>query len=182
VLYRFGYERHPTFLAVTEALAQRVLADGMRCVRNGTQIKEKETWRPCAWGCVRVLRGFAAIPAGERSPTVCRAIARGVDYLLSLDLTQDQHPLLVDNAGGNWLRFGFPSSYESDLLEALLTLAELGVRVRLPAAVQIVLEKRDASGRWPLERRLRSWADFGVQGAPNKWVTLRALKVLGWFC
>ena len=181
VLCQFGYDRHPTVLAVTEALARWVLADGLICVRNGMQIKEKGTWQPCAWGCVRVLRGFAATPVGDRSPTVCQAIERGVDYLLSLDLAQDQHPLLVDSAGGKWLRFGFPSSYESDLLEALTALVELGVRVDLPAAVQIVLGKQYASGRWTLERALRSWADFGVQGTPNKWVTLRALKVLRWF-
>ena len=179
-LYHLGYDHHPTVLAVTEALAQRVLSDGLICVRNGAQIKDKGTWQPCAWGCVRVLRGFAAIPVGERSPIVCRAIERGVAFLLSLDLARDHHPL-VDGASGNWLRFGFPSSYESDLLEALLALAELGVRAHLPAAVQIVLEKRDASGRWTLERALRSWADFGTQGEPNKWITLRALKVLGWF-
>ena len=34
-------------------------------------------------------------------------------------------------------------------------------------------------GRWPLERALRNtWADLGAEGKANKWVTLRALKVL----
>ena len=83
------------------------------------------------------------------------------------------------DAPSHWLRFGFPLGYGSDLLEALLVLTELGAVPGQERAIQIVLGKRDALGRWRLERALpNTWADFGATGEPNKWVTLRALRVL----
>lgn len=37
--------------------------------------------------------------------------------------------------------------------------------------------KCDQRGRWPLEYEYggKTWADFGLRGQPNKWVTIRAL-------
>jgi hypothetical protein len=209
-LWHFGFGDHPAVRSVARALARRVSVNGYICVRNGTQIADKTTWHPCLWGCVKVLRGFAAIPSERRSPAIDQAIERGVDLLLSADLTRDQFPALAVTRS-HWLRFGYPLGYGSDLLEALLALTELGVTAslkgagvalsgsldlharpapgdpgrarsdlsRLEDAIQVVLDKRDEMGRWLLEYALRnSWADFGPQGAPNKWVTLRALTVL----
>jgi hypothetical protein len=41
-------------------------------------------------------------------------------------------------------------------------------------------EKQDDQGRWPLEYDYtgKTWVNFGVKKQPNKWVTLRALRVL----
>ena len=51
---------------------------------------------------------------------------------------------------------------------------------RLARALQVVRDKRDGEGRWPLEYEYagKTWVDFGEKRAPNKWVTLRALRVL----
>lgn len=181
-LWHLDCGAHPTVRATISSLAERIIADGWICPKSGTRARDRSTWLPCLWGCVKVLRGFAAVPEDQRPPAVRRAIELGVGFLLSHDLTQDQGPALVE-ADAHWLRFGFPLGYGSDLLEALLALSELGVHdVRADDAVRIVLEKRDETGRWPLEHAVRSaWADFGAEGAPNKWVTLRALRVLEWF-
>jgi len=206
-LCHFGYGDHPVVQAVTDALARRVLRDGFTCARNSTRTgarpKDMRTWQPCAWGCVKVLRGFAALPQGGRTPDVRQAAERGVTYLLSRDLAQDQRPALVD-VPSHWLRLGFPLGYGSDLLEALLAVVELrnvppadrSDRTSPPVstrrepsereeprvgedAIQLLLQKRDAQGRWPLEHALgNTWAGFGREGAPNKWVTLRALQVI----
>jgi hypothetical protein len=44
----------------------------------------------------------------------------------------------------------------------------------------VIREKQDAHGRWALEYDYtgKSWVDFGAKKQPNKWVTLRALRVL----
>ena len=125
-----------------------------------------------------MLRGLAAIPEGERGPSIQGAIDEGVQLLLGQDLTRDLRPALV-GVPSRWLRFGFPLGEDSDLLEGLLALCEVGA-VPLPAeAMQAVLDKKDADGRWPLERALRNtWAGFGEEGHPNRWVTLRAYRVL----
>jgi hypothetical protein len=174
----FGLGDHPTVRTVIAALAERVLVDGWICVRNGKLIKEKDTWRPCLWGCVKVLRGLVAIPEGQRTFAVRQAIRRGIAFLQAHDLAQDQPPALVDEPS-HWLDFGFPLGYGSDLLEALLALVEVGVVPEQAPALKVVREKRDEAGRWRLERALPgTWANFGAQGAPSKWVTIRALRVL----
>jgi hypothetical protein len=180
-LVHFGYGDHPVVCTVAESLARRTIADGFTCPRNSTQARNKATWMPCVWGCVKVLRGFAAIPGERRSQLVVHAIERGVAWLLSHDLARDRFPALAGTRS-HWLRFGFPLGYGSDLLEALLALTELRVTSCPGGVLQVLFEKRDERGRWPLEHPLRNaWTDLGRAGEPNKWVTLRALQVIEWF-
>jgi hypothetical protein len=51
---------------------------------------------------------------------------------------------------------------------------------RLKNAIELVLSKRDADGRWALKHSLngKMWTDIEAKGKPSKWVTLRALRVL----
>ena len=55
-----------------------------------------------------------------------------------------------------------------------------GADRRLSNAINIIREKSDPQGRWSLEYDYngKTWVDFGPKGQPNKWVTLRALRVL----
>ena len=174
----FGYGEHPVVVGVAGALAQWVAELGWACPRNSTRARDRGTWRPCVWGCVKVLRGLAAIPEGERASSIQGAIDEGVQFLLGQDLTRDLRPALVD-VPSRWLCFGFPLGESSDLLEALLALCEVGVEPLPAEAMQAVLGKRDADGRWLLEHALRNtWAGIGEEGHPNRWVTLRVYRVL----
>jgi hypothetical protein len=49
----------------------------------------------------------------------------------------------------------------------------------LANALQFILSKQDAQGRWKLENALngKMWADIEEKGKPSKWVTLRALTL-----
>lgn len=72
------------------------------------------------------------------------------------------------------------------MLRALDYLRSAGVQddARLGEAVAIVHERRQADGRWLLDVRHRDtlYEDFaGAVGAPNRWITLRARRVLDWF-
>jgi hypothetical protein len=70
----------------------------------------------------------------------------------------------------------------TDVLQNLEALASLGMGpdLRLNAAIELVLSKQDAQGRWKLEYTYngKTWADIEEKGKPSKWVTLRALRVL----
>jgi hypothetical protein len=50
----------------------------------------------------------------------------------------------------------------------------------LAQALNIIRQKQDAQGRWLLEYDYagKTWCEFGAKREPNKWVTLRALRVL----
>jgi len=177
-LWHFGYGAHPIVQQVAETLARNAVEDGF-CCRWNAATPGKE-WLPCAWGCIKVLRGLAAIPPEFRSPTIEAAIAQGVDFLLSHDLVRADYPH-ADEISGLWWQFGFPLGYAADALEALEALAAHGAAddPRLIPAFERVLDKQDGQGRWLLETRLeKTWTQFEEIGQPSKWITLRVLRVL----
>ncbi len=142
------------------------------CAANGKQ--------PCAWGAVKALRMLAALPTNLRTRDVKAAIKQTGEFLLSHDLAQADYPH-VQRVSGDWFKFGFPLSYTSDILEALVALNEinLGHDRRLNHAIAFVASKQDADGRWRLERTPngKMYVDIEAKGKPSKWVTLRALTV-----
>jgi len=84
-----------------------------------------------------------------------------------------------------WLKFGFPLNYNSDVLEALLALAQIDTPMSpaLEEPLRIVRSKRSEHGTWKLENSLngKMWADVEKKGQPSKWLTLAALRVLAHF-
>jgi hypothetical protein len=138
---------------------------------------------PCAWGCVRVLLALGKWPKKRRTPLFKRAIQQGVDFLLGVDPAEATYPMgYSQKPSQNWWKFGFPVFYVADLLQLVEVLATLGYGAdpRLSHALAIIREKQDANGRWTLEYDYtgKMWVEFGAKRQPNKWVTLRALRVL----
>lgn len=138
---------------------------------------------PCAWGGAKVMLAFGLWPRRQRTAVIQRAIAHGAEFLLAGDPAQAGYPNGVnDHPSGSWFKFGFPVFYVTDVLQVVAALAQLGYGrdPRLAAALQIVLEKQDAQGRWALEYDYagKTWFDFGAKRQPNPWVTLRALTAL----
>jgi hypothetical protein len=140
--------------------------------------------RACAWGAVKALRGLAAIPPRRRTAPVRRAIAAGVDFLFSRDPAVADYPMPIGNTEPSrlWHKAGFPSGYPADVLQVLEVLAELGHGrdPRLRRALDWVLDQQDAQGRWRnhCAYNRKTTIDIERQGAPSKWVTLRACTVL----
>jgi hypothetical protein len=67
------------------------------------------------------------------------------------------------------------------IAEALVSLGYAGDK-RLGNTIKFIREKQDENGRWAMEYdyrdRGRTWMSFGEKKQQNKWVTLRALRVL----
>jgi hypothetical protein len=139
---------------------------------------------PCAWGAVKAMSGLARIPMGRRDPLVQGAIDAGSAFLLSRDPAKADYPMGWGNTrpNGSWFRLGFPSGYVTDVLQNLEVLCELGHArdPRLAHAMEWLLAKQDADGRWRNEYAYngKTWVDFECQGKPSRWVTLRACRVL----
>lgn len=139
--------------------------------------------KPCAWGAAKVMLALGCLPRERRSPVIERAIARGVDFLFSVDPAEATYPSgYNDKPSGNWWKFGFPVFYITDILQIVEALVALGYAhdPRLANALARVCEKQDAQGRWALEYDYagKTWVDFGPKKQPNAWVTLRARRVL----
>jgi hypothetical protein len=139
--------------------------------------------RPCAWGAAKVMLAFSFLPLERRTPLIDSAIRQGVDFLFSVDPATGGYPSGYSaRPSGNWWKFGFPVFYVSDLLQIVEALVALGYGSDPPLAnaLQLICDKQDENGRWALEYDYtgKTWVDFGPKKQPNKWVTLRALKVL----
>jgi hypothetical protein len=150
-------------------------APGFVCAANAHQ--------PCAWGAVKVLLALGKAPEASRTPAMRGAIEEGIRFLLGRDPAAADYPTWDDRPpSGSWFRFAFPVAYVTDVLQNLEALTALGYGgdPRLRNALDLVLSKQDAQGRWRLEYdyRGKTWADVEEKGRPSKWVTLRALRVL----
>ncbi|HEX2910967.1 MAG TPA: nitrogen fixation protein NifH [Chloroflexia bacterium] len=137
----------------------------------------------CAWGAVKVMLAFGKWPAVRRTPLIEAAIEQGVNFLFSTDPALADYPTGWNTKpSGNWWKFGFPVFYVTDLLQNVEALVALGYAgdSRLDHALSIIRGKQDEVGRWNLEYDYtgKTWVDLGPKKQPNKWVTLRALRVL----
>jgi hypothetical protein len=131
-----------------------------------------------------VLEGLLVFEqAFGATPEVTEARERAEEYLLARRLLRRL------STGGliepTWSEFAFPTLWHYDVLRALDYLRAAGVEpdARIDEAVAIVLQRRQAGERWLLDRRHRNTLHVelaGDVGAPNRWVTLRALRVLRW--
>lgn len=123
-------------------------------------------------------------------PEVTAARLRGQEYLLERRLfhrLSTGEVIERDRKGGtNWTNFAFPTWWHYDVLRGLEYLRSADVRPddRVAEAISLVKSKRNGDGRWLLETRypgrMPVEIDKGV-GQPNRWITLRSLRVLNWY-
>ncbi len=83
-----------------------------------------------------------------------------------------------------FLKFSFPPRWHYDTLRALdyFQAVDAPHDPRLDEAIEIVRNSRAADGRWPLQNVYKGKTYFEMEhlGAPSRWNTLRALRVLRW--
>jgi hypothetical protein len=82
-------------------------------------------------------------------------------------------------------RLSFPPRWHYDILRALDYFRSVDAPrdERLGDAIDILVQKRRADGRWILENRYRGKTYFKLERirAPSRWNTLRAMRVLKWW-
>lgn len=134
----------------------------------------------CHMGAVKALKALAEIPARKRPKDIENTVKSGVTYLLDHHIHKRSHKL--DHVSKpEWLQFGFPNMWDSDVLEILGILTRIGYRdERMREALNLVISKQDSEGRWKLERTFngRVHANIERKGKPSKRITLNALRAL----
>jgi hypothetical protein len=134
---------------------------------------------------ISVLEGlrFYGLQRRRKVRAVRAAQRRGREFLLV-------HRLFRSHRTGEiirpaFLRFSFPPRWRYDILRALDHFQATGAprERRLAEAIDIVRSKQRRDGRWPLQNRYRGKTFFELErvGAPSRWNTLRALRVLNWW-
>jgi hypothetical protein len=174
-----------TYLGVdVEAVVQRLLADQQP---DGGWNCWAET-RPAPGSFASTLAVVDALLRWERrtggSDELRRARHDGEEYLLRRRLFRSLRTGEVVDP--RWLRFSYPPRWRYDLLKAADYFAFRGgpPDPRLAEAIEHVRAKRGSDGRWPLENTHPGSIHFRFEepdGAPSRWNTLRALRVLRWY-
>jgi hypothetical protein len=157
--------------------------DGVDFNLQGWPYEKREAcWgkHTCHLTVVKALKALAEIPEKKRSLPMIRVIEQGAEYLLKHRLFKRSHNL--DRiAKPKWTKLGFPWMWDTDVLEMLLILTRLGYRdQRMREALDLVVSRQDANGRWILENTYNGRLQVNIErkGKPSKWITLNALRVL----
>jgi hypothetical protein len=120
---------------------------------------------------------------GRQLRAVRSAQRRGREFLLV-------HRLFRSHRTGAIIKpeftlFSFPPRWHYDILRALDHFQAVNAPCdqRLAGAIDIVHERQRDDGRWTLQNRHKGRVYFELErlGAPSRWNTLRALRVLKWW-
>jgi hypothetical protein len=172
----FGVDVAPI---VARVLDERLADGGWNCeAENGSVRSSIDTTINVLDGLLefeRATGGSAAVREARRS---------GEEYLLERGLFRRRSTGEVVDAA--YLDFAFPYYWRYDVLRALDYFRGAGAEPdeRMAEAVQIVRSKRQADGRWLLDRVHPGRVHFALEGdvgQPSRWNTLRALRVLDWW-
>ena len=134
---------------------------------------------------INVLEGLRDYVAarGPRSKQVRAAEARAQQFFCAHQLYRSHRTgRVVDE---KMTRMPFPPRWRHDVLRTLDYFRAAGAPrdPRLSDAIDVVLAKRGADGRWPQQQPQsgRTWFTMEPVGKPSRWNTLRALRVLRWW-
>ncbi len=183
-LLRLGYGDDPRIAKAVDWIVRfRRFDDLEGPAPNGWPFDKRESCygrHTCHMGVVKTLKALGEIPIKKRTPDVRETIAEGTEFLLRHHLFKRSRDL-SKIAKPSMIKFGFPLMWRTDALEMLDILTGFGCRdARLGDAVELVRSKRDADGRWLLEKGFenRLQVQLEKENRPSQWVTLSALRAL----
>ena len=164
---------------VERILGERLADGGWNCeAENGSVRSSFDT-------TIDVLDGLLAFERATGGSAAVREARRsGEEYLLERGLFRRKSTGEVANPA--YLDFAFPYYWRYDVLRALDYFRRAGADPdpRMAEAVEVVRSKRQPDGRWRLDRIHPGRVHFDLEGgvgAPSRWNTLRALRVLDWW-
>jgi len=163
---------------VTRLLGEQLEDGGWNCEAENGSVRSSFDTTLC------VLDGLLEYERATGSSSTVEARHRGEEYLLTRQLSRRLSTGEVADA--NWLSFSFPTWWHYDVLRALDYFRLVGTAPdpRLAEAIDLVRSKQQPDGRWLLENTHRGAMHFAMEdgdGAPSRWNTLRALRVLNWY-
>jgi hypothetical protein len=174
-----AYFGHPS-----EGLVQRLLREQL--ADGGWNCEAPQSTRSSYHTTICVLEGLLEFErATAPTPETTDARRRGEEYLLERRLFRRRST--GDVASPHFLTFAYPPRYEYDVLRALDYFRAAGARPdpRMDEALEIVRRRQQPDGRWLLDRTHEEALAVSLPfdesaGAPSRWNTLRAMRVLRW--
>lgn len=180
ILSYFEYEDARLDTVAGHLLEQQMPDGGWNCQRP------KGATHGSVHTTISALEGLRhyEVHRGRQLAAVRRAQQRGREFLLV-------HRLFRSHRTGEiikpaFTRFAFPPRWHYDVLRSLDYFQSVDAPRddRLMDAIDLVYRnRRAADGRWPLQQSHKGKTYFEMErvGAPSRWNTLRALRVLKWW-
>ena len=134
----------------------------------------------CHMGVIKSLKALSVIPEEKRNKEVKEKIKSLAEYFLQHHIFKKSHDLSKVSKPG-WLKLGFPLMYQTDVLEILEILTDLGYSdKRMNEAIQIIQSKQTPDKRWKLENTFNGKMNVDIEekGKPSKWITCKAINIL----
>lgn len=178
VLALGGYFGRPNESLMRRLLGEQLEEGGWNCEAPKSRHSSFHT-------TICVLEGLLEYErAAGFAPEITAARRRGEEYLLERALFRRLSTGEVVDAA--FLELAFPPRYHYDVLRALDYFRAAGAEpdARMSEAVRVIESKRQADGRWLLDRAYDEALGFHLgesAGEPSPWNTLRALRVLRWY-
>lgn len=183
-LIRFGYVDDPGVKRGVDWIVRyQRFDDGIAVAPMGWPYDRFEIcWgkHTCHMGVVKNLKALAEIPTEKRSQKVKATIEKCAEFLLIHHIHKRSHDLKKVSKPG-WKKFGFPLMYQTDILEILSILTDLGYKDnRMQEAIDLLISKQNDQGRWIMENSFndRTLIPVEKKGDASKWITLHALRVI----
>jgi hypothetical protein len=179
LLSYFGSEDDRVATVAEHLLREQMPDGGWNCQRDfGATHSSVHT-------TISVLEGLRCYELQHRRHvrTVGAALRRGREFLLAHRLFRSHRTGTVINPV--FVRFAFPPRWHYDVLRALdyFQAVHAPRDGRLAEAIDLVRGCCSEDGRWALQHAYRGKTYFELErlGAPSRWNTLRALRVLKWW-
>ena len=184
MLIRFDYSKDPRIQNALKWITtyQRFDDGETHPPRSWPYLRRDNCWgrHTCHASVVCSLKALSAIPKADRTIKMNEVANQGAEHLLKHHIFRRSHDL-SQIAMPDWLQLAFPIMVTSDIIDILEILLNLGVRdERMQESINLILAKQQADGSWLLERSHigRHQAGFGALNQPNKYVTLRAARII----
>lgn len=178
-----GFASDPRVARMTTWLLEQAMPDGGWNCRFQRRAPGEGATHASFATTTSVLEALHAVLAASRrqDATLARAAARGRELMLEHRLYRSHRTGAVVRS--EFTRLHFPVWWKFDVLRALDDLRAADAwDARLEDPIALVASRRGEDGRWPLARPHpgRVWFDLETPGAPSRWITLRASRVLAW--
>jgi hypothetical protein len=177
------------FGAASDRLVDRLLGEQLE--DGGWNCEAPPSKRSSFNTTICVLEGLLEYEQAKGAgSTVKEARLRGQEYLLERKLFRSLstgEAIERDRkSDGDWRELAFPTRWHYDILWGLdyLRKAGAGPDERAAEAIDLVAGKQLPDGRWRLDTLHAGKVHFdmeGGRGTVSRWITLRALRVLGWY-
>jgi hypothetical protein len=169
--------------AIIENVLSEIMPDGAWNCRKHTRPTPKHSSFHTTLNVLDGVRDTLEFRPGPYQNDLLQAEQSALELLL-------QHKLFRSDKTGEIIRpkfllFSYPHYWHYDLLRGLCYLARAHAPqdARTQESIDLLREKMDAEGKWPVQNRYTGKVFFNMEkiGAPSRWNSLRALRVLRWW-